>query len=99
MNFCFQSCRKNVCGESPSRCIRAEIKEFNKDKPCPDAHVDEYTFQGKPVFVFYSGTCGADMTSSVLDCECNSLGYLGGFAGNTTINGESFSNAVFVKQH
>jgi hypothetical protein len=33
------------------------------------------------------------MTSEVLDENCNSLGFLGGIAGNTKINGEDFNNA------
>lgn len=50
------------------------------------------------VYVFNIGnTCGADMSSDVIDAECNNLGYLGGFDGNWEINGEDFSNAIFVK--
>jgi len=37
------------------------------------------------------------MTSEVADSDCNSLGLLGGIAGNTIINGEEFSNAKFIK--
>jgi hypothetical protein len=35
------------------------------------------------------------MTSSVIDSDCNTLGYLGGLMGNKTINGENFRNADF----
>jgi hypothetical protein len=44
--------------------------------------------------VFDPGTCGADMAAEVIDSECNSLGNLGGIAGNTEINGANFSNAI-----
>jgi hypothetical protein len=37
------------------------------------------------------------MTSEVYDSNCNSLGFLGGIAGNAKINGEEFSNATLVK--
>ena len=47
--------------------------------------------------MFDPGTCGADMTSEVIDEDCNSLGYLGGIAGNVQISGTNFSEAVFIK--
>ena len=47
------------------------------------------------VYVFDLGTCGADMTSEVLDENCNTLGFLGGIAGNTKINGDDFGNAKY----
>lgn len=82
-----------------SACIKSEIRSFYKDRPCGDAIVKEYLFQGRNVFVFDPGTCGADMTASVLDNNCTILGYLGGIAGNTTINGEDFSHARFIRSH
>lgn len=42
-------------------------------------------------------SCGADMTSEVIDSECNRLGFLDGESGITKINGEEFSHATFVK--
>lgn len=47
------------------------------------------------VYVFDPGTCGDDMTSEVVDSECNSIGFLGGISGNMEINGEDFSTATF----
>lgn len=93
----FTSCRKKQCDGSPSHCIQKKVKEFKQDQSCHDAGVTEYEFQDEKVYVFSPGTCGADMSSMVMDCDCNELGYLGGITGNNTINGESFSNAVFVK--
>jgi len=78
-------------------CIRSEIKNFEKTNGCVSAKVDEYTFQGKTVYVFDPGQCGADMTSSVMDSGCGLLGHLGGISGNTTINGDDFTKAVFVR--
>lgn len=91
------SCTRFEIEKDTPKCVKDEIIEFNKSQTCSDIKVDEYTFQGISVFVFDSGTCGADMQSSAKDSECNSLGDIGGFVGNTEINGESFENAIFVK--
>jgi hypothetical protein len=85
-----------ACSSMPP-CLNKEIGNFKSENQCVSAKVDEYTFQGKTVYVFDPGTCGADMTSKVVDKNCKVLGHLGGFAGNTKINGESFSTAVLVK--
>jgi len=37
------------------------------------------------------------MTAEVMSSDCVSLGFLGGFIGNTKINGEEFSSATFIK--
>ncbi|SKB48042.1 DUF6970 domain-containing protein [Daejeonella lutea] len=79
------------------KCLEAKIKEYSTSSSCSDAKVDEYTFQGKTVYAFGPGTCGADMTTEVMTADCTTLGRLGGIAGNTKINGEEFSNAKFVK--
>lgn len=79
-------------------CIENRIVNFNKTSICDDAHVAEYIFQGNTVYVFSPGsTCGADLSSEVIDSDCNSLGFLGGLSGNTKINGENFLNAKFVR--
>jgi hypothetical protein len=78
-------------------CIENKVVSFNKTSDCDNAYVTEHIFQGKTVYVFSPGTCGADLTSEVVDSECNTLGYLGGISGNTKINGEKFSNAIFVR--
>ena len=61
-------------------------------------NVKKYKFQGKTVYVFDQGTCGADFTSAVIDENCNILGYLGGFIGNTKIKNEEFSHAIMLKK-
>lgn len=81
---------------SPS-CVNEKIEAFKKDCCENGANVKEYTFQGEKVFVFDPGTCGADMTSEVINQECKHLGYLGGFIGNMKINNENFSNAIFIR--
>lgn len=78
-------------------CVESKISEYRLSTTCGDAKVDEYTFQGKTVYAFGPGTCGADMTTEVMNADCATLGHLGGIAGNTKINGEEFSTAKFVR--
>lgn len=92
----FTFCKKDEKGLSEPECIHKRINNFDKSSDCGSACVKKYRFQGGEVYAFDPGTCGADMTTEVVDKNCNTLGYLGGIAGNTTINGENFSNAVFI---
>jgi hypothetical protein len=90
LSFC-SACKKE--GKTPL-CIENKMEEFKFSISCNvGGHIKEYEFQSKRVFVFNPGNCGADMTSEVLDENCNVLGYLGGIAGNNKINGEDFNNA------
>ncbi len=91
------SCNKLDIVKGTPKCVENKIKDFNKSSTCDNADVKEYTFQEKTVYVFNPGNCGADMASEVINSECNSLGFLGGFSGNVMINGEDFSNATFVQ--
>ena len=91
------SCTRIEIENGTPKCVKVKIIEFNKTTTCADSKVDEYIFQNRVIFVFSPGTCGADMQSSVIDSDCILLGDLGGFVGNSDINGESFENAVFVK--
>lgn len=90
------ACNKGIARGTPA-CVKTKIKSFDKSSSCGSAHVDELTFQGATVYAFDPGSCGADRTTEVISSSCSSLGFLGGFAGNTRINGEDFSNAIFVK--
>jgi len=49
------------------------------------------------VYVFDFGPCVADMALPVLSRDCDTLGFLGGFIGNTIINNQDFATAEFVK--
>ncbi|MEO6304294.1 MAG: hypothetical protein ABIP51_14100 [Bacteroidia bacterium] len=95
------ACRKDSAAQSTSSttpvCLKNNIEVFEKNNSCSTAHVNEMTFQNKTVYVFDPGNCGADMTAEVIDNNCKSLGYLGGFAGNTKIEGVEFSQAKFIK--
>ncbi len=95
----FFACKKEDPNSLPS-CIDQKLVEFDFGGACPTgAKIDEFAFRGKTVFVFDPGTCGADLSSEVVDQNCNTLGYLGGFTGNTIIEGEDFSSAQFVRNH
>lgn len=91
----FSSCKKD--SKTPA-CIDHKVNEFKNTISCNvGSNVKQYEFQTKLVYVFDPGTCGADMTSEVLDENCNTLGFLGGIAGNTKINGEEFDHAKFKR--
>lgn len=90
-------CKKDNADSEIPFCIETKINEFSLETCDNGANVKEYLFQNKTVYVFDPGTCGADLTFEVIDAECTTLGFLGGFAGNIVINGEVFDNAVFIK--
>lgn len=92
-------CSKLDIEEGTPKCVEKEIKDFNKIPYVCDngANVNEYLFQGKAAYVFDPGNCGNDFSSEVIDADCNSLGFLGGIGGNIVINGEVFSNAIFIR--
>jgi hypothetical protein len=57
--------------------------------------VDEYIFQNQFVYVFDGGTYMPDNDAPVYNQSCEQIGSLGGFTGNTKIQGVEFSEAVF----
>jgi hypothetical protein len=90
-------CRKHDVQESP--CMAASVENFKKATICDHgASVKTYEFDGKTVYVFHPGDCGADMQAKVTDANCHVLGYLGGIAGETKINGVEFStNSYYLR--
>jgi len=95
--FVIISCNKLDIEKGTPKCVENKINDYNKSSTCNTAKVEEYTFQGNTVYTFDPGNCGADMTTEVINSDCNSIGYLGGIDGNTKINGEEFSKAKFIK--
>ncbi|MDI9320926.1 MAG: hypothetical protein QM530_10725 [Phycisphaerales bacterium] len=91
------SCKRLDVESGTPKCVVNKIRVFNQSAPCNDSKVLEYLFQGKSVFMFEPGTCENDMSAEVINADCNTLGYLDGFVGNTKINGEEFSKARFIK--
>jgi hypothetical protein len=94
LTFLTWSCASRI--HSGPDCLSAALDDFQTWCCTSSAHVDEYQFQGQPVYLFEPGTCGADMPTYVLDAQCDTLGFLGGFAGFTQIQGLDFaSNSSF----
>ncbi len=91
------SCEKEIAEETPD-CIVNKISDFEENSACSDAKVDKYIFQGIDVYVFDPGIeCGAEPITEIVDDECNTIGFLGGFTGNQIVNGENFyENAVHI---
>lgn len=94
----FAACNKSVKVTGGSACIRSKVQQFSNGDVCSgSATVKQYTFQGQNVYVFDQGTCGADFAQPVLNENCDTLGFLGGIAGNGQINGQNFyDNATYV---
>ena len=92
------SCEDNAPIKDVSSCINLRIDQF--PPMCEEeaeTTVDEYYFQNELVYVFDYSTCCCDYSSPVLNASCDTLGYLHGFEGNYTINGEDFSQAEFKR--
>ena len=94
----FGRCTKEPKSTTPA-CIESKVETFSiLGNSCETgASVKEYSFQGKLVYVFSMGSCGADLFANVFDADCNILGNLGGIIGSTTINGVEFSTAVYKR--
>lgn len=90
-------CTKLDIESGTPKCIVKEIKRFNKKSACEHANVKEYSFQGKTVYLFEPGACGADLTSDVFRSDCQKIGYIGGLAGNGQVNGGDFYTATFLR--
>jgi hypothetical protein len=74
-------------------CVADQVTYFSENEACETgASVLEYEFQNEVVYVFNHGECIADHASAVVNYDCDTLGFLGGFAGNTEINGKDFYN-------
>lgn len=88
-------CKKDLCIPS---CIQSKI-DIEKNNPSwPVSQVDEYTFQGKPVYLFNDGSWIADGGTTVYDANCNQLCFLGGIGGLTTCNGVKFADSATFKR-
>lgn len=98
LTLCLLACKSRHRLEDIPNPIALEINRFSTTASCKDASVKQLKFQGQEVFLFEEGTCVMDKESRVLDKSGKLLGSLGGFTGNTNIQGEDFSKAVFQKE-
>ncbi len=91
-------CSKPEPDNNVTACILEKISTFEKEIACEkSATVKEYQYQDQTLYVFDPGTCGMDLASEVVDKSCVSMGFLNGISGNTTINGDNFSKAIYMK--
>ena len=98
LSLLLSACKKDGISGSVPKCVQHRIEDFSKQYPSDNgANVKKYRFQENLVYVFDPGSAGADMTSEVIDGDCNTLGFLGGITGNTIIKGADFSEAEFIK--
>ena len=99
LSFCLAialvSCEK-YCHVSD--CIDSKVDDFITSVQYENASVKEYSFQGKLVYVFDSGSAIVDGAAEVYDADCNLLGYLGGLIGNNKINGVEFHSTAKYKK-
>ncbi|MCA8831140.1 DUF6970 domain-containing protein [Hymenobacter pini] len=92
----------DVAKDTPT-CVRTKVEELAQQAPCKTdantigASVKEYWFQNQTVYVLDYGSCIADGSATVISENCQKLGFLGGFGGNTTVNGEPFANAEYKR--
>ncbi len=94
----FSSCKKDEVEPELPSCFDQKLIEFDLQGTCSTgATIDKYIFRAETVYTLNPGNCGADLTTEVIDEECNTLGNLGGILGNNKINGHDFSEATFVE--
>jgi len=89
------SCQKEKYDTINEECINSYIPLLEQST-CLEGRIAEYLFQGQLVYLISEGNCIADGTTTVIDHECEVLGFLGGITGNCEINNEDFCrNAEF----
>ncbi|MDU0371318.1 DUF6970 domain-containing protein [Hymenobacter endophyticus] len=93
----------DIAKDTPA-CVRTQTEEFARgaascktDQHTIGASVKEYRFQNQTVYVLDMGNCIADGSAEVIGENCQRLGFLGGFGGSTTVNGESFTKAEYKR--
>jgi hypothetical protein len=85
----FLGCGKSDLSNTPP-CLTKTIYFINTYiGRCP-ATIVEYEFQNKIVYYVDPGSCSEDQEFLILNSNCDTIGYLAGFAGNSIINGEDF---------
>lgn len=94
----FFSCNKLDIADGTPPCIKKDIQHMDECDDCINANVNMYTFQGITVYRMDPGSSVQGKNINIRDKDCNSLGLIYLNSGNDTVNGESFSKAIFVKE-
>lgn len=88
------SCKK----KDDSLCIENRINIFELGACETGATIKQYTFQNETVYALYLGSCINDGSDEILDADCTTIGFVGGFGGGSDINGDNFyDNAVLTE--
>ena len=93
--FSFYSCEK-IADEVPE-CLESTIEDFDDDWYLTVTRVEEFRFQDELVYHFVPQEIVVDAQSAVFNSDCELIGWLGGLAGNTEINGEDFNTAELIR--
>lgn len=86
MIFIIAGCKK----KDDVTCIENRIDIFVFEACESGAAVEKYTFQNQTVYALRLGSCIADGSDEILNADCSTIGFVGGFGGATDINGENF---------
>lgn len=92
------SCNKLDIADGTPPCIKKDIQHMDECADCTSANVNMYTFQGITVYRMDPGSNVPNKDIKIRDNECNLLGIIYKNTGHDTVNGESFSKAIFQKQ-
>lgn len=93
----FLGCSKDKLPEDLSSCMGDRIQSLKRENSTYVFRIDEYLFQEKKIYVLLAPQ-DPDALSPVLDANCEHFCSLGGLTGNTTCDGEKFSEtAVFTR--
>lgn len=88
------SCSKEDVGNEIPACVLEKVNELKANDEVPQGvSMSEYLFEGRRVYVEDQGT-----VAFVYDKNCNTIGMLGGFAGNTKVNGRDFAEAKLIRE-
>lgn len=84
------ACNKIELPEGVPSCVEDKIRRLQRES-CPSVGaVYQYEFQGETVYVFNPKLCGSDLLSEVTNEACETVCILGGVAGVSVCNGDSF---------
>lgn len=90
LSLSLTSCEKIDLPEGTPKCIKQKIRKL-KGEDCPSVQtVYRYDFQGQTVYLFNPKNCGNDLTSEVVNNDCENICFLGGVSGNSNCNGDDF---------
>ena len=83
-------CNKIELPEGVPSCVEDKIRKLRREN-CPSVQtVYQYEFQGETVYVFNPKPCGSDLFIEVTNQACGTVCNLGGIAGISDCNGDSF---------